>query len=147
MTSKLVLYDGVCGLCSGVVQWVLPRDRRGIFQFAPLQSRLAFGLLMKHGIPVGEDGSFDTFVIIDDHGGPSERALVRSRGALALLGGLGGIYRVLADVGRVVPAFLLDAVYRFIAERRYAWFGRADACFLPSPAERDRFLGLDDLAA
>jgi predicted DCC family thiol-disulfide oxidoreductase YuxK len=78
-------------------------------------------------------------VFVRDEGSAGERAFVRSTGALAALDAVGGVWRLVSWL-RIVPAPLRDAVYRVVAANRYRWFGRFDACRLPPPAARDRFL-------
>lgn len=130
--GPLVLYDGQCGLCNHLVQFVLKHDRRGRFRFAALQSELGRGLLERHGLPAD---ALDTFVLVD--GG---RAFIKSRAALRTVGGLDAPWPLLRAFS-IVPGPLADGVYDFVARNRYRWFGRTDACILPSPEVRARFLG------
>jgi predicted DCC family thiol-disulfide oxidoreductase YuxK len=132
----LILFDGVCGLCSRLNQFVLPRDHARVFAFAPLQGELARALVARHG---KNPDDLDTFLVVVDHGGPGERVLARARAALFVLGALGWPW-ALAGVLGVLPTRLLDAIYRAVARRRYAWFGRVSACARPTPEQRARFL-------
>jgi predicted DCC family thiol-disulfide oxidoreductase YuxK len=127
----VVLFDGVCGLCQGVVRFVLPRDRAGRFRFAPLQSELGRTLLARHRL---DPDALDTFVVVDAAG-----AHTRSEAALRLAAGLGAPWSALG-VLRALPRPLRDALYDVVARHRYRWFGRLDACPAPSPAWRERFL-------
>lgn len=130
--GPLVLYDGQCGLCDRVVQLVVRHDRRGRFRFAALQSEVGRALLERHGLPAD---ALDTFVLVE--GG---RAFTRSRAALRTAGGLDAPWPLLR-VFAIVPRPLADLVYDFVARNRYRWFGRAEACMLPPPEVRARFLG------
>lgn len=131
-TGPIVLFDGHCNLCSGVVDFLIRRDPRGVLRFASLQSAAGQRLLVAHGIPVPEEP--DTMVLID-----GDRALVRSSAALATTQYLRFPWP-LARVAIVVPRVLRDAVYAVVARNRYRWFGRSAACRLPTPDLRSRFL-------
>ena len=125
----IVFFDGVCGLCNATVDLLLRADRHHRLLFAPLQGETAHARL---GLPA--DAPLDTLVLLDAHGRHD-----RSSAVLRIAHHLGGPWRVLV-VFRLVPRPVRDAVYRFIARHRYAWFGQRAACRLPTPAERDRFL-------
>lgn len=129
--GPVVLFDGVCSLCSGAVQWVLARDHAARFRFAALESKAAQALLAPH---LAGRARPDSLVLVDADG-----MHLRSDAALRIARGLGGAWAVFS-LAWVVPRPLRDAVYRLIARNRYAWFGRKDECFLPSPAVAHRFL-------
>ena len=135
--GPVVLYDGVCGLCNRYVQFVLRRDRRGHFRFAPLQGAFGMAALARHGLAVGSDPS--SIVLLEAPGTAHERARVRSDAVLAVMSGLGGVWPWSA-VLRIVPRVVRDAVYDLVARVRYRIFGRLEACPVPSPAERRLFL-------
>jgi predicted DCC family thiol-disulfide oxidoreductase YuxK len=127
----LVLYDGVCALCNGVVRFIIAHDPRGVFRFAPLQSDLGRTWQERSGLPP-ED--LDTVILVQDG-----HAHVRSVAVFKILRELPTVWRVLM-VFRVLPSFVNDAVYRLIARWRYRVFGRYDVCPLPPPEVRHRFL-------
>ena len=127
----LVLYDGECGLCDRSVQFILQHDAKGVHKFATLQSETGRRYLRTAGLPDDYRGSV---LLVDDAG-----VHTHSTAALRIMHRLDGAARWMS-VGRVVPRFLRDGVYNFIARHRYAWFGEADACRLPSPDESARFL-------
>lgn len=133
----LMLYDGVCGLCDFGVQFILERDKRDHFQFAALQTDLAATILGRHHIDAKE---MATFYIIDHVGTDAETVRDRSQAVLRVLQRLGGLYAIIGVFGRVFPRFVLDAFYRVVAKNRYRWFGKRDACRLPSPSERLKFV-------
>ena len=139
--TDLILYDGVCGLCNRLIQFVLRRDRADRFRFAALQGSMARAALRRHG---RDAGVLDTVYVIRDHGTAEERILAKSRAILHVLSSLGGLWRP-ARLLQIVPVRLLDALYDFVARRRYGWFGRHDACRLPAPSERAKFLDDPDL--
>jgi predicted DCC family thiol-disulfide oxidoreductase YuxK len=125
------LFDGVCNLCNRSVQFVLKRDRRGVFRFASLQSEIGQSLLQRSGLPADQ---LDSFVLVENN-----KVYTRSTGALRVCRKLGGAWSLLY-VFRIVPRPLRDAVYNWIARRRYSWFGKKDSCWLPSPEWKSRFL-------
>lgn len=135
--QALMLYDGVCGLCDRVVQFVLARDHDDRFRFAPLQGPTAARVLSRHGIDAGD---LDTFHLVLDVGRPTERVVSRGRGAAVTLKRLGGAWRALGVVLAVLPRPLVDLGYRMVARVRYRVWGRADQCVLPSPQQRAKFL-------
>ena len=140
-THPVVLYDGVCGLCNRAVRFVLRRDRDGLFRFAPLQGELARAALARHGLapPAADSSDPGTLYVVIDAGGRDERLLARSEAVLFILRNL-PLYWVAAALFRILPRFLRDALYDFVARRRYRWFGRYDTCPLPRPEDRARFL-------
>ena len=134
MAPAVIFYDGVCVFCNGVVRFVLRHDVAGRFRFATLQSDYAAAALARHG---REAADLDTVALLLDPDGPAERLLVKSDAVVAILRRLGGIWRLPALM-RFVPRPLRDAAYVAFARRRYRWFGRLDACPIPSPELRAR---------
>lgn len=130
-SHALILFDGVCNLCNGAVNFIIDRDPEGYFQFAPLQSETAREHL--DGTPVFSD-NLDTIVLIEN-GTP----YVRSTAALRIARHLTGGWPLLA-LFLAVPRPLRDAVYNGIAQNRYDWFGRRDQCRMPTPDLKARFL-------
>lgn len=129
----VLLYDGVCALCNGIVRFVLRRDRRGIFLFAPLESEAAQRLLGTAA------SSAEGVAVVTDAGTPQQQVFRRSDAvaeALRLLG-----WRRRAKLLQVVPRPLREAGYAVVARVRYRLFGRYGACPLPSAEVRGRFLG------
>ena len=134
--NPLVLYDGVCGLCNRLVQFLLKRDKRDRFRFASLQSEFARALLTRHGV---DPHDLDTVYVVTNHEQPDETLLARSDAILYLLAELGGIWS-LAGAGRVLPRGLRDAIYKIVARNRYRVFGKHESCMLPEPKHRAKFL-------
>lgn len=128
----LVLFDGVCTLCNGVVRFIAERDPKGLFRFASLQSEAAQPLLRQAGFPDGYTGSL---VLIEENGA----VFTRSDAALRIAQRLDSPLRWAAGL-RVVPRSVRDVVYDLIATYRYQVFGREAACPVPSPAMRGRVL-------
>jgi predicted DCC family thiol-disulfide oxidoreductase YuxK len=130
----IVLFDGVCNLCNGAVNFIIDRDPDGYFRFAPLQSDVAATYLDDAD---GPDADLSTIVLVE--GG---QTYVRSTAALRIARRLTGAWPLLF-LAIVVPRPLRDAVYNWVAHNRYDWFGRRDECRVPTPALRDRFLDYD----
>ena len=133
MARPLLLFDGVCTLCDGAVRFVIRHDRAERFRFAPLQSAAARPYLDAAGL---DAGTLASLVLIDEDGRPH----VGSDAALGVGRRLDPPWPALAALGRAVPRPVREAAYRLVAENRYRVFGRRDACRLPTPAERARFL-------
>jgi len=131
-----ILFDGVCNLCNGFVQFVIRHDAAGQFRFAALQSEAGQALLAAHGQPLTPAALADpaSVVLVADG-----RVHTHSAAVLRIAGRLGGPWR-LAAVGWLLPGPWRDAAYRFVAQHRYRWFGRQESCWLPTPELRERFL-------
>jgi predicted DCC family thiol-disulfide oxidoreductase YuxK len=127
----IVLFDGVCNLCNGAVQFVMKRDTRKQFVFGSLQGKTGQAYLNKYHLPADH---FNSFILIE-----GDKLYTRSTGVLRLLKHLGKGWQLLYGF-IIIPAFIRDAVYRFIAANRYRWFGKKDQCRLPTAEERTRFL-------
>ena len=136
MPTDLILFDGVCNLCAGVVQRIIGLDPAGRFRFAALQSALGQQQLAAHGLQAADAGGPDSVVLLPAEGG----ILLHSAAALGIVRRLGWGGRLVAGLGALVPAGLRDALYRWIARHRYRWFGRQQECWLPTPALRARFV-------
>ena len=138
-TNPIILYDGVCGLCNRLVQFLLKHDKQGRLRFASLQSEFAERVLTRHGI---DSKDLDTVQVVVNYERPEERVLGRSDAILRAGKELGMPWNVLATIARIVPRALRDVVYRFVARNRYHVFGKSETCMLPDPKQRHRFLDL-----
>ena len=142
VAHPILLYDGVCGLCNRLVQFILLRDRNATFRFASLQSGLAARILTRHN---ADPRDLDTvYVVINPEAGAptdaGERLLARSDAVLFVLQKLGGMWAIPGFLLRLVPRPIRDWAYGQVARNRYRIFGRYDACPLPNAKNRDRFL-------
>jgi predicted DCC family thiol-disulfide oxidoreductase YuxK len=133
----VVFYDGTCGLCDRFVRFLVRRDRSERLRFAPLQGELAARTLKPQGY---DPSDLDTVYVAADWGTDAERVLRRAEAVWHALGQLGGGWRMIAAAGRVLPKPLADRFYDLVARNRYRVFGRFDACPLPPPEWRERFL-------
>jgi len=137
MGNPIILYDGVCGLCNHLVQFLLKHDKSSRLRFASLQSDFAAKVLQRHGI---DPKDLDTMHVIENYEQPDERVLQRSNAILRAGRELGGFWGASAAVAKLVPRALRELVYRFVARNRYRVFGKYDSCMLPDPSQRSRFL-------
>ncbi len=130
-SNPVLLFDGVCNLCNGAVQFVIKNDKKKQFRFAALQSKAGNAFSKKYALPVE---NFDTFVLISN-----DKYYTRSDAALKVAKMLGGVWS-LAYVFIIIPKTVRDAIYNWVAKNRYRWFGKKDQCMIPTPELRDRFL-------
>lgn len=136
VTNPIVLYDGVCGLCNQLVQFLLKRDKKDQLRYASLQSDFASTILRRHGL---NPEDLDTVCVALNYEQPDERVLTRSSAVLYVLRLLGGFWKI-AALGQIFPRPIRDAVYGLVARNRYRVFGKYETCMLPEPRHRQKFL-------
>ena len=125
------MFDGVCNLCNGAVQFVIKRDNKNQFLFASLQSEEGKQILEDNNFPANKS---DSFLLVEDG-----KVYERSTAALRVLKNLSGLRSLLYGF-IIVPKFIRDSVYNWIAKNRYQWFGRKDECMIPTPELKAKFL-------
>jgi|SRR5690554_234941 len=130
-SDKIILFDGVCNLCNGAVTFVIKRDKKNLFKFATLQSDIAKEYL---GESLSEKDFLASIVLIENG-----KQYTKSSAALRIAKNLSGAYPLLY-IFMIVPKFLRDWVYSIIAKNRYKWFGKKDACMIPTPELKEKFL-------
>lgn len=128
--DQVLLYDGECSFCNGAVQWIIARDPEANISFAAQQGEIGQSLILKHHVPA----DVDSLIFID--GG---KAYIYSDAALKLCSYLHGRWP-LAQYLAIIPRFLRNAVYKFVAKNRYTWFGKQQACMIPTPEIRARYM-------
>lgn len=131
MEDKIVLFDGVCNLCDNSVKFIIKRDKKGIFKMASLQSEVGKQLQEKYG----QDTSKVDSVMLIENG----KLYTKSTAALRIAKNLDGAWKLFI-VFMVIPSFIRDIFYDFIAKNRYKWFGKHDACMIPDKSIKSRFL-------
>jgi predicted DCC family thiol-disulfide oxidoreductase YuxK len=131
-----VLYDGVCGLCNRLLQFLLTHDRRGVFAFASLQSAIGRAVVERLG---GDPTELTSFYVLANYRTRHSRIFARSKAALFVAGQLGWPWKA-AVLARVLPNAILDHVYNVVARNRYRMFGRFEQCLTPRPEFRSRFV-------
>jgi predicted DCC family thiol-disulfide oxidoreductase YuxK len=134
--AHLVLYDGVCGLCSRLVQFLLEHDRRAVFTFASLQSAAGRAVVERFG---GDPNELTSFHVLAHYRTTHAQMFSRSAAALFVAGQLGWPWKA-AVLARVLPTAILDHVYNVVARNRYRLFGRYEQCLTPRPEFRGRFV-------
>lgn len=129
--GPILLFDGVCNLCSGSVQFMLKRNSKANIRFASLQSEFAKEVLRNSDLP---SNYLHSLVLLENG-----KTYVKSDAALRLSKHMDGIWKI-GSVFLIIPRFVRNAVYDLIAKYRYRWFGKKDVCWLPKPEWKDRFL-------
>ena len=127
----VILFDGMCNLCSNTVQFIIKRDKNNIFRFTSLQSDFGNALLQKFHLP---GNTFNSFILYKNG-----KIYTKSAGALLVAKQLSGAWPTLS-VFMIIPSFIRGSLYNIIARNRYKWFGKKEACWLPSPALKSKFL-------
>ncbi|MCC7245729.1 MAG: thiol-disulfide oxidoreductase DCC family protein [Saprospiraceae bacterium] len=131
MSDPVLLFDGVCNLCSASVQWVLLHDKKEAIRFASLQSEAGRRLMVQHGLDPAQMSS----VVLIEQG----RCWTMSDAPLRVLAIVGGWWRIFS-VFSIVPKPVRDSIYAYIARHRYRWFGKKQECWLPKESWKRRFL-------
>ena len=139
ISNPIILYDGICGLCNRLNQFVLKRDRTGRFRFAALQSEFAGNVLRRHGV---NPGVLDTMYLLLNYSQPDERLAARSDAVILILGELGGVWRALAGMMQLLPRWFRNKAYNLIARNRDQLFGKFRTCQIPDERYRSKFLDL-----
>jgi predicted DCC family thiol-disulfide oxidoreductase YuxK len=137
--APILLFDGTCGLCHGFVQFLLKRDRKGTMRLTTLEGPIGNAILARHPVATGVDSVVWVDRRADGRTGGQEIVTVKSDAALTAFRYLGLPWSLLSW-SRIVPRFIRDRVYDFVARNRYQWFGRFDSCPLPSAEDRARYL-------
>jgi predicted DCC family thiol-disulfide oxidoreductase YuxK len=137
MSNPIILYDGVCGLCHRLVQFLLKQRTLDRFRFASLQSNFAARVLQRHG---SSPGQLDTLYVVLNFEEDAEHLLARSEAAAYVLRELGGRWRSLGGMLRALPAWMRDFLYDLVARSRYRLHGKYAICPLPDAKYRSRFL-------
>lgn len=131
LISNIVLFDGVCNLCSGSVQFIMKRDPKSKFHFASLQSKLGQEQLERFGLNKTE---LHSIILIQ-----GQHFLQRSDAALEIAKQLNAGWPLFYSF-KILPRFLRDGIYTWIANNRYRFFGKKDSCWIPTPELKERFL-------
>lgn len=128
---RVVLFDGMCNLCNRSVQFIIKKDKKKKFLFASLQGKTGQEVLQKFGLPANE---LNSFILLE-----GEKIYTRSAAALRIAKQLGDGWKLLYGL-MIIPAFIRNAVYNWIARNRYKWFGKRNECMIPTPELKERFL-------
>jgi predicted DCC family thiol-disulfide oxidoreductase YuxK len=129
--ENIILFDGFCNLCSGVVKFIIKNDKKNVFKFAPLQSEKGQILLKKFDLSTQ---TFDSFVYIQNG-----KFYTKSTAALKVCQKLGSFWQFLY-IFMIVPNFIRNFAYTMIAKNRYKWFGKSESCLMPTAEIKEKFL-------
>ena len=130
--KHIILFDGVCNFCNDSVRFIMKRDKKDLYRYASLQSELGQKLTQERDINTDK---VDSIILIQ----PSEAYYIKSDAALEIAKNMSGLYPVLS-VFLFLPRGFRDFFYDLVAKNRYKWFGKKEACPMPSPEEQDKFL-------
>jgi predicted DCC family thiol-disulfide oxidoreductase YuxK len=133
LQQPILFFDGICNLCTGAVQFVMRHDKHKLFLFASLQSQAGEHAIRETGIALPNDHGT---IILYYRG----QYYLRSSAIIKTAQLLGGVWS-LADIFRILPTWLRDGIYKFVARNRYKWFGKRNECLLPTPENKARFIG------
>ncbi len=132
LSHPVILFDGICNLCNASVQYVIKHDKKKLFRFASLQSSFGESVLKQYNLPVN---TFNSFILLIDN-----KIYTRSTAALLVAKKLSGLIKLLYGF-IIIPRFIRDFVYDIIAKNRYKWFGKKEACWVPTPELKSLFFG------
>lgn len=130
--KKIILFDGVCNLCNRSIQFVIKRDTNDEFRFATLQGKIGQRLAQERNIDISK---VDSIILIE----PGVAYYTKSTAALKIGQSFGGFWKMIR-VLNLIPSTLRDIVYDWVAKNRYAWYGKQDACMIPTPELQAKFL-------
>jgi predicted DCC family thiol-disulfide oxidoreductase YuxK len=130
--KKIVLFDGVCNLCNGVVQKIIYNDYNDVFRFASIQSDIGTKIIAHLGIDISKT---DSIILYE----PTIAYYIKSEAALKITREFKGLWKLL-QIFRILPSTFNDLFYDIIARNRYRWFGKKESCMIPTPALKAKFL-------
>nr|WP_157486194.1 thiol-disulfide oxidoreductase DCC family protein [Flavobacterium sp. Leaf359] len=130
--KKIILFDGVCNLCDSSIQFIIKHDKKDIFRFVALQSEIGLEIINHIGI---DTSKIDSILLYE----PGKAYYYKAEAALKIAKELGGIYTAISWFS-ILPNFLTNTVYDYIARNRYKWYGKKEACMIPTPELKAKFL-------
>lgn len=131
-SKKIILFDGVCNLCNGAIQFIIKRDRKDLFRYAALQSEIGEKLIQERSI---DTSKVDSIILIE----PGVAYYTKSDAALRIGQDFGGLWKGLG-LFTWIPKLFRDALYDLVARNRYEWFGKKEQCMIPTPELQAKFL-------
>jgi len=130
--KKIILFDGICNLCNGAVQFIIKNDKKDIFRFVALQSELGKEICNYIGI---DQNKIDSIIFYN----PGVVYYYKSSAVLEIAQDLGGIYSLIT-IFKILPEKLRNYIYDYIAKNRYKWYGKKESCMIPTPELKAKFL-------
>jgi predicted DCC family thiol-disulfide oxidoreductase YuxK len=130
--KKIILFDGVCNLCNSAVQFIIKHDKKDVFRFVPLQSKLGQEILTYIGI---DSKNIDSIVLYE----PEVAYYYKSDAILQIAKSLNALYS-LGIIFKIIPTGIRNHLYDYIARNRYKWYGKKESCMIPTPELKIKFL-------
>jgi len=130
--KKIILFDGVCNLCDATVQFIIKHDRHDVFRFVALQSELGQEIVKYIGVDTSKT---DSIILYE----PGHAYYYKAEAAIKIAKELGGIYSFIGILS-ILPNWLSDKVYDYVAANRYKWYGKKEECMIPTPEMKAKFL-------
>ena len=130
--KKIILFDGVCNLCDNTVQFIIKHDKKDIFRFVAIQDEIGQQIIKHIGIDTQKT---DSIILYE----PGHAYYYKAEAALNIATQLGGIYSIMG-IFKILPKFISNSVYDYVARNRYKWYGKKDACMIPTPELKAKFL-------
>lgn len=130
--KKIILFDGVCNLCNGAIQFIIKKDKNDIFRFVALQSELGIGICNYIGV---DQNKIDSIILYN----PGVAYYYKSSAVLEIAKNLNGFYSLIS-IFRIFPEKLRNYIYDYIAKNRYKWYGKKESCMIPTSGLKSKFL-------
>ncbi|MFH6942478.1 thiol-disulfide oxidoreductase DCC family protein [Flavobacterium sp. FlaQc-50] len=130
--KKIILFDGICNLCNSAVQYIIKHDTKDIFRFVALQSELGISICKHLGVSFSK---MDSIILYN----PGVSYFYKSSAAIEIAKNFGGFWKLIS-IFRIIPIFMSDYIYDYIAKNRYNWYGKKESCMIPSPEIKAKFL-------
>lgn len=130
--KKIILFDGVCNLCSSAVQFIIKHDKKDIFRFVALQSEKGISICKHLGISFSK---MDSIILYN----PGIAYFYKSSAIIEIAKNFGGLWKLI-PIFRIVPIFISDRIYDYVAKNRYNWYGKKESCMIPTPELKSKFL-------
>lgn len=130
--KQLILFDGICNLCNSSINYVIKHDKKNVFMFAPLQSEAGKEIIEKFNLGASKT---DSILLYSEEKGLK----IKSSAALAIASKL-GLPSNLMTIFYIIPTFMRNWVYDYVAKNRYKWYGKKEVCMIPSPELQAKFL-------
>jgi predicted DCC family thiol-disulfide oxidoreductase YuxK len=130
--KKIILFDGVCNLCDSAVQFIIKHDKKDVFRFVALQSELGISICKYLGISFSK---MDSIILFD----PGTAYFYKSSAVIEIGKSFGGFWK-LSPVLRILPIFISDYIYDYVAKNRYNWYGKKESCMIPTAELKAKFL-------
>ncbi|WP_316632749.1 thiol-disulfide oxidoreductase DCC family protein [uncultured Flavobacterium sp.] len=130
--KKIILFDGICNLCNGAVQFIIKHDKKDIFRFVALQSELGIEICKSIGL---DQTKIDSIVLYN----PGIAYYYKSSAVIEIAKELGGIYGLIS-IFKIFPEKVRNYIYDYVAKNRYKWYGKKESCMIPTPELKSKFL-------